>query len=242
MAQITAPGVPLALLSQTIQDAVEVTRSLGLAYLWVDVLYVIQGQPDKADWTAESAKMGLVYANTYLTIAATSAGGASQGFLTRAHRSGVPVEFRVCRAVPYEGRIYFRECTEAWVQQERLLSRHTIDFSARQIYWTCRASRHSEGGQVDRDGAVEACTVLGSVNMFRITQGMREQQTHDAEVIPFVLRRPKSSSSQPYSSSSRAAGSRLSRVLLGSWGRASLAGISRESGKSVYPLGFSGNL
>jgi hypothetical protein len=187
------PGIPLALLSQTIQDAVEVTRRLGIKYLWVDALCIIQEQPDKADWTIESAKMGLIYANAYLTIAATSASSASQGFLTRANRSGVSVNFRVCRAGPCEGKIYFREYTRitttfyedvecspllkrAWVKQERILSRRTVDFSSRQIYWTCRTSRYAEDGQVDGDGAIEASAVLSSVAVFGLSRGAPEDQ------------------------------------------------------------------
>ncbi len=193
--RMTTRGVSLARLSQTIQDAVEVTRRLGIAYLWVDALCIIQEQPDKADWIAESAKMGLIYANAYLTIAATSASSASQGFLTRAHRLGVPVDFRVSKAGPCEGKIYFRECTEimssfyedvecssllkrAWVKQERILSRRTIDFSSRQIYWTCRTNRHSEDGQEDGDGAVEASAVLSSLDIFGISRSAPEQQKH----------------------------------------------------------------
>jgi hypothetical protein len=193
--RITTRGVPLAELSQSIQDAVEVTRRLGMGYLWVDALCIIQKQPNKEDWTAESAEMGLIYANAYLTIAATSASSASQGFLTGAHRAGVPVNFRVCRAGPCEGKIYFRECTwiitsfyedvecspllkRAWVKQERILSRRTVDFSSRQIYWTCRTSRYSEDGQVDQDGALEASAVLRSVEIFGLSRRAPEEQAH----------------------------------------------------------------
>jgi hypothetical protein len=142
-------GVPLALLSQTIQDAVMVVRRLGIRYLWADALCIVQGQNQNADWMDEIQRMGHIYSNAYLTIGATSASAASQGFLAHRIRSGVPIDFRVSKNGRCEGRVFFRGCSEiissfredvedspllqrAWVKQERILSRRTSDFSSRQ--------------------------------------------------------------------------------------------------------------
>jgi hypothetical protein len=47
-------------------------------YLWIDSLCIIQ---DSAlDWRLESSRMGSVYANSYLTIAAANADDDSKGF------------------------------------------------------------------------------------------------------------------------------------------------------------------
>ena len=73
--------IPLHLLPQNFQDAVTTVRELGLRYLWIDALCIIQDDP--LDWAREAAKMGDVYGSAYLTIAATSATSSTDGFLRR---------------------------------------------------------------------------------------------------------------------------------------------------------------
>jgi hypothetical protein len=51
------------------QDAVLTTWKLGIQYLWIDSICIIQDSKD--DWEAESAKMGSVYRNAYVTIVAS---------------------------------------------------------------------------------------------------------------------------------------------------------------------------
>jgi hypothetical protein len=57
-------------LPKTFRDAIVITRRFGVQYLWIDSLCFIQDDP--ADWDYESSQMGSVYANSYLTIAASS--------------------------------------------------------------------------------------------------------------------------------------------------------------------------
>lgn len=63
--------VPWAKLPNTFQDAIAVTRMLGLRYIWIDSLCIIQN--DAQDWEREAAKMALIFESAYLTIAATAA-------------------------------------------------------------------------------------------------------------------------------------------------------------------------
>ena len=56
------------------------TRKLGVGFLWIDSLLIIQD--DETDWEGELAKMRTVYQNAYFTIAA-NASSSEQGFLTR---------------------------------------------------------------------------------------------------------------------------------------------------------------
>lgn len=63
----------------TFYDAIRVTRMLGVQYLWIDSLCIIQN--DARDWQIESSRMGDVYRNAYLTIAACCASSDSEGFL-----------------------------------------------------------------------------------------------------------------------------------------------------------------
>jgi len=69
--------IPWALLSKTFQDAITITRRLGLRYLWIDSLCIIQGDAD--DWISESVKMASVYAKALVVIAATGAKDGDAG-------------------------------------------------------------------------------------------------------------------------------------------------------------------
>ncbi|TVY15991.1 hypothetical protein LARI1_G005451, partial [Lachnellula arida] len=66
-------------LPKSITDAVVVTKALGVRYLWVDALCIIQDSIE--DWVIQSSRMGSVYRNAYVTIAASSALSADVGFL-----------------------------------------------------------------------------------------------------------------------------------------------------------------
>ncbi|KAF4427738.1 hypothetical protein CGGC5_v004982 [Colletotrichum fructicola Nara gc5] len=66
-------------LPKTFQDAITVTRALGIDFIWVDSLCIIQDDPD--DWAKEASQMASIYRKAYITIAATSAAGGEEGFL-----------------------------------------------------------------------------------------------------------------------------------------------------------------
>jgi hypothetical protein len=53
------------------RDAIVISRRLHIPYIWIDSLCIIQDSME--DWLAESAKMGWVYKNSFLCIAATAA-------------------------------------------------------------------------------------------------------------------------------------------------------------------------
>jgi Heterokaryon incompatibility protein (HET) len=49
-------------------DAVRVTKTLGLRYLWIDRLCIVQD--DEEDWARESSQMCNIYEGAVLTISA----------------------------------------------------------------------------------------------------------------------------------------------------------------------------
>lgn len=71
-------------LPQTIHDAVVITRRLGIRYLWVDALCILQGSDAKAkaDWERESSRMATTYGNAFLTVAAASARSVHEGIFS----------------------------------------------------------------------------------------------------------------------------------------------------------------
>ncbi|KAJ4205045.1 hypothetical protein NW759_014709 [Fusarium solani] len=65
------------LLPRTFRDAVNITRSLGIRYLWIDSLCIIQD--DQEDWQAEAVKMRGIYLGSTINIAASDALDNTQG-------------------------------------------------------------------------------------------------------------------------------------------------------------------
>ncbi|KAH6990101.1 heterokaryon incompatibility protein-domain-containing protein [Ilyonectria destructans] len=77
LARLLTDGISVSDIPKTFRDAVQIARELGIAFVWIDSLCIIQD--DAADWEAEASRMGLVYANSYLTIAALSSKDDSSG-------------------------------------------------------------------------------------------------------------------------------------------------------------------
>jgi hypothetical protein len=139
-------GIEFDLLPKTFQDAIVVTRRLGVQYLWIDSLCIIQNDDD--DWIRESKKMEAVFASAYCTIAATSAKDSTEGFLIpRSAKEYVRLQdgadSQLYVYVGTGGEIFDRDVEKgelnkrAWVLQERALSRRTIHFTTEQTYWEC---------------------------------------------------------------------------------------------------------
>lgn len=71
--------LPYTELPQTIRDAITTTRNLGLEYLWVDRVCIIQD--DYEDVKKELSAMARIYQRSFLTISAASSPSAVDGFL-----------------------------------------------------------------------------------------------------------------------------------------------------------------
>lgn len=138
-------------LPETFRNAIQVTRGIGIRYLWIDSLCIIQDDLD--DWEYESAQMEQVFSLAYCTIGASSSRSSVQGFFpNRGPRSCVQLE------IPGVGRLYVCHNIDnfnldvdlgelnsrGWVLQERALSRRTIFYTTTQVYWECGAGVHCE--------------------------------------------------------------------------------------------------
>jgi hypothetical protein len=137
------------------RDAVEVSRWLGVRYIWIDALCIVQD--DKEDWRKEAAKMGRVYENAIYNLgghAAADVEGAGL-FLDRDPRRVSLYPFTIRRAgfmrsyYGYPMDLYDYELNSStllhrgWVFQERLLSPRSIYFGHR-IQWECSELQASE--------------------------------------------------------------------------------------------------
>ncbi|TLD31301.1 hypothetical protein PspLS_01877 [Pyricularia sp. CBS 133598] len=74
-------GVATAKLPKTFQDAVQTCHALGVRYLWIDALCIIQG-PD-GDFAIEAGRMASVYSGSYVSIAAAWGDDTSSGLFSQ---------------------------------------------------------------------------------------------------------------------------------------------------------------
>ncbi|KAF9776466.1 hypothetical protein IL306_005345 [Fusarium sp. DS 682] len=164
-------GMSSSLLPQLYQDAFYVTRNLGIRYLWIDSLCIIQAGDELADWRHEVALMSHVYSNSFCNISAGDAPDAHHSmFCCRNPDSLCPeiVDLVINGQVtPYLiSHTQFWEIevsralvnTRAWVLQERLLSCRTLHFGERQLLWECR---RKDAAEVYPDGLPPAISSFG---------------------------------------------------------------------------------
>jgi hypothetical protein len=143
--------IPYQLLPQTFRDAIRVARRLGFAYLWIDSLCIIQDSKD--DWNHEARLMGKIYTHATCNIAASDAPDSTHGCLYP--RSPRAIQPDAVDLGPAEGKHYILNRTDiyehqhilytrAWVLQEAILARRTLDCGRGQLFWRCGEMRASE--------------------------------------------------------------------------------------------------
>ncbi|KAF2803092.1 HET-domain-containing protein, partial [Mytilinidion resinicola] len=117
-------NIPWSDLTKTFQDAVVFTRGLGIRYLWIDSLCIIQG--NDLDWQQESVRMWSTFAQSTLTLFAS-------GLLDvdRVGHRGIEVAHS-----PLLRR--------GWVYQERLLSPRGLHFGPDELVWECATALDCE--------------------------------------------------------------------------------------------------
>ncbi|KAL8779486.1 MAG: hypothetical protein Q9203_001387 [Teloschistes exilis] len=153
-------GIDFKSLANNFKDAITATKKLQIRYLWIDALCIIQDSP--SDWARESAHMDEIYANSYLTLAATSAKTSSDGFL-KDYDSPVAIRsWKSPKDPTIDGKYYltYRHsvlntwqyiedktlwATRGWIFQERLMSRRILHFLPDfELAWECRTEDDSQ--------------------------------------------------------------------------------------------------
>ncbi|KAF9458233.1 heterokaryon incompatibility protein-domain-containing protein, partial [Collybia nuda] len=146
-------GMELHLLPATIRDAVTVTRGLGLRWLWIDAICILQDSPE--DKTRELPKMQGIYRGAYITIIAANANGSNEGFLQVRERGydaedpEIPFTIEDTHQVTSGASIFlspvwkqYDETKEpinsrAWCLQERLLSTRALVYASHTLQYRC---------------------------------------------------------------------------------------------------------
>ncbi|RSM20689.1 hypothetical protein CDV31_000376 [Fusarium ambrosium] len=138
----------------TFHDAIRLCRNLGIRYIWIDSLCIIQDS--KKDWLKESSNMGKVYEYSFCNIAATSASSVQGGLyswrdshLITPHTTRINWKGHEGEYIFFLDSHWFESISRAhlngrgWVFQERLLSPRTLHFSS-QLFWECRTLKACE--------------------------------------------------------------------------------------------------
>lgn len=132
-------------LPKTFMEAMQIVLKLGIHYLWIDRLCILQDSMQ--DWQAEAATMTDVYKNAKITIAALGARDSDGGcFVMRDPARVAPTTARVkitedseeviLRSLhdkPWFPDLMFRSeplVQRGWVVQERVLAARTLYFGS----------------------------------------------------------------------------------------------------------------
>lgn len=142
-------GFKLTELPRSFREAIQITRELGIRYLWIDALCIVQDSPE--DWRCEAGLMGKVYENSYCNIAILDAFDSEQGCFSHRDPLLVPritVQTDWNNALNGSYDLYPQDFWEshvdrsplsrrAWVVQERILAPRTLYYGEKQILWEC---------------------------------------------------------------------------------------------------------
>ena len=136
---------------RTIQDVVKLIRLVGLRYLWVDSLCIVQDS--QADMQDQVTKMGHIYGNALLTIVAADGDDAGTGLfnINTASRVGrqcirYSKDLKLLVGPPSLEAILreTRWATRGWTFQEALLSKRLLVFVDQTVYFSCQSTTWSE--------------------------------------------------------------------------------------------------
>ena len=134
-------------LPRTIQDAIEVTKQLGIEYLWIDALCI--EQDNELDKAAIIADMGAIYSNSILTIVASTNADPSAGLpgvsttprkKTQIHKSVQGLQLAVAfhdHRTPLADVEKSVWNSRAWTYQEWQLSQRMLFFTDSQMCFLC---------------------------------------------------------------------------------------------------------
>lgn len=161
-------GIEFTDLPPLFQDVVEVARALGIEYIWIDRLCIIQ--EDEVDFHAQAPKMGAIYGHATLTIAAAMVATENDRLLVPRDRKWDAFTLdmqihglgslelrgrRLARTLGKEaesGGDFGKMSTRAWIWQERLLAARTVFFTPGALKFECRRHSRWEGFEKGKTG------------------------------------------------------------------------------------------
>jgi len=146
--QLHRDGIHFDMFPRTFQDAITFCRSLGVRYIWIDSLCIIQN--DALDWERESGIMASIYENSYVTVSATHSPNSHTGcfssrpfFSSTDSSNGQRHHIYARPQIVHPNNTVWKFHTlplmnRGWVYQERILSPRVIHFGHQELAWECR--------------------------------------------------------------------------------------------------------
>ncbi|KAI0910598.1 heterokaryon incompatibility protein-domain-containing protein [Ustulina deusta] len=193
-------GIPIQMLPSTFQDAVTTVRTLGLRYLWIDSLCIIQD--DAEDWRYEAGRMAGVYRNAHLVLSAARAGSDEEGFLSGRPRpdhvvftvnsSNSSLILKLLPPTPpgeasgLNLHIIAGEplSSRAWCLQERYLARRVLHYGMQQMIWECGEHRAAEDGDFSPVVEDQLGRIRRSANLSTTVLNSRTREVEGVAEVP----------------------------------------------------------
>lgn len=150
-------AIPFSNFPKTFQHAILICRGLGVDYLWIDSLCIVQDSEE--DWALQAARMTEVYSNSWVTIAADAAVNSDEGFLGNERRKINVKRFKCPGLGTQDSEVCIRKkgsgfhdsfshhfwtgparsplSSRGWVLQESVLAPRILHFTAEELTWEC---------------------------------------------------------------------------------------------------------
>jgi hypothetical protein len=150
-------GIEYCELSPKYQEAIQMALAVGLRFLWIDSLCIVQNSTE--DWAREAIRMADIYGRSYLNIALAGASGDHDRALARRKEEPIRIPFldvQCAESNAHQRYWLLNEATlvsdvngsklfsRAWVMQEIFLAPRTLILGSTQVWFQCREGKACE--------------------------------------------------------------------------------------------------
>ncbi|KAF7884340.1 uncharacterized protein EAF02_004676 [Botrytis sinoallii] len=150
---------------QIFQDAIAVSHGLGMQYLWIDALCILQDV--REDWEREALMMSDVFYHSFITIGAATARSCHDSIFTPREDLSCTLSFQSSLSKEVVGSycIYLSKMSRedpsdidlsnsiwtsrGWVWQEQIMAQRLLVFGKNMVHLKCHNCIYSEDGTVD---------------------------------------------------------------------------------------------
>ncbi|KAJ4258107.1 hypothetical protein NW762_008247 [Fusarium torreyae] len=154
-------GIPVEKLPPTFKDAILATRKLGLEYIWIDAVCIVQD--DSQDWAREVSNLHSIFSHAELTMSGLLTKSTAQAlYQPRSARTVCPLPIKLWKKKngrkSYESGVIYCDVllrhwllheeqkhvdfngmllSRGWVVQEHFLSPRILYFGKNMLHWEC---------------------------------------------------------------------------------------------------------
>ncbi|TGO43020.1 hypothetical protein BHYA_0004g01470 [Botrytis hyacinthi] len=157
-------GLPEHKMPQLFQDAIAVSRGLGIQYLWIDALCILQDV--REDWEREAFMMSDIFYHSFITIGAATAKSCHDSIFGPREDLSCTLSFQSSLSKEVVGSycIYLSKMSHkrssdidlsnstwtsrGWVWQEQIMAQRLLVFGKKMVHLKCHGCIYSENGTV----------------------------------------------------------------------------------------------